>query len=405
MSRSQILSALLFAVATQTLFAQGLNPNKLLEQPTDTWPSFHGDYSGRRFSPLNEINASNVKTLSLAWIYRSNARAIKATPLEVNGVLYFSAPDNVWAVDALTGRELWHFEWQSAGGIHIGNRGVGIYGNWLFFETPDNHLVSLDIRTGKERWHKEIADLTLEYFSTCAPLIVGNHVLVGVGGDSMDVPGFLEARDPETGDVQWRWNTEPKPGQPGSETWPDPESMQHGGGMTWMPGTYDPELHLLYWATGNPNPVMAGQGRKGENLWTCSIVALDINTGKMKWYFQASPHDTHDWDAVQIPVLFDAEFQGQERKLLAQASRNGYFFVLDRVTGKNLLSVPYVDINWSTRVNANGNPVADLHKEPTAGGTLVSPSAHGGTNWQLPSFDPDTGLFYLHAERGIAFSF
>jgi alcohol dehydrogenase (cytochrome c) len=387
------------------LGAQRLDPLKLLQPPTDSWPTFNGDYSGRRYSSLNQINASNVKSLTLAWVFRANSVAIKSTPLEVNGVLYFTTPDNAWAVDARTGREIWHYVWKSAGGIHIGNRGVGIYGNWLFFETPDNHLVSLNLRDGKERWNREIADLKLEYFSTPAPVIIRNHVLVGVGGDSMDVPGFLEARDPETGDVQWRWNTEPKPGEAGSETWPDADAMGHGGGMTWMPGTYDPELNLLYWATGNPNPVMAGQGRRGDNLWTCSIVALNPDTGKMVWYFQASPHDTHDWDSVQTPVLFDAEFNGRRRKLLAQASRNGYFFLLDRTDGKNLVSAPYVDINWSKGVNSNGNPVRDPKKDPSTAGTLVSPSAHGGTNWQTPTFDPDTGLFYLHAEKGYSVFF
>ena len=249
-------------IALASLWAQRLDPAKLLVPPTDTWPTYNGDYSGRRYSSLSQINASNVKSLTLAWVYRANSVSIKSTPLEVDGVLYFTTPDNAWAVDARTGREIWHYVWKSAGGIHIGNRGVGIYGSWLFFETPDNHLVSLSLKDGKERWNREIADVKLEYFSTPAPVIIRNHVLVGVGGDSMDVPGFLESRDPETGDVQWRWNTEPKPGEPGSETWPDADAMGHGGGMTWMPGTYDPELNLLYWATGNPNPVMAGQGAK-----------------------------------------------------------------------------------------------------------------------------------------------
>ena len=405
MKRRSWLLALVLTAAPLLLCGQGLDPAKLLQPPTDTWPSFHGDYSGRRYSTLSQIDASNVRSLSLAWVYRANSTSIKSTPLEVNGVLYFTTPDNVWAIDARTGRELWHYVWKSSGGDHIGNRGVGIYGNWLFFETPDNHLVSLNIRDGKERWNKQIADLKLEYFSTTAPIVIRNHVLIGVSGDSMDVPGFLESRDPETGDVQWRWNSEPRPGEPGSETWPNAEAMQHGGGMTWMPGTYDPELNLLYWATGNPNPVMAGQGRKGDDLWTCSIVALNPDTGKMVWYFQASPHDTHDWDAVQIPVLFDAEFQGKRRKLLAQASRNGYFFVLDRTNGENLLSVPYVNINWSKGANAKGNPIRDTAKDPATDGRLLSPSAHGGTNWQTPSFDPETDLFYLHAEQGYSVFF
>jgi len=225
--------------------AQELDPAKLLKPATDTWPSYHGDYSGRHHSPLSQINAGNVKSLSRAWVYRANQVAIKSEPLEVNGILYFTVPDHVWAVDARISRELWHYVWTSKGGTRIGSRGVGIYGNWLYFETPDAYLVSLNIRDGKERWHKELADVALEYFGTPAPLVVGNHILVGVGGDSMDVPGFLEARDPETGDVQWRWYTTPRPGQPGAETWPNPDAMTHGGGMTWMPGTFDPELNLL----------------------------------------------------------------------------------------------------------------------------------------------------------------
>ena len=315
----------------------------------------------------------------------------------VNGVLYFTTPDNTWAIDARTGKELWHYFWRTRGGIHIGNRGVGMYANWLFFETPDNYLVSLDAKTGKERWHKEIADVKQEYFSTSAPIVVGNHIIVGTGGDSLDVPGFLEAHDPETGDVQWKWWSEPmKKGDLGADSWPDEYSMRHGGGMTWIPGTYDPDLNLYYVGTGNPNPVMAGQSRKGNDLFTCSIVALDVNTGTMKWYFQASPHDTHDWDSAQTPVLFDGMIDGQPRKLLAQANRNGYFFVLDRATGKNILSYPFLEtMNWSKGVDANGSPIPDPAKEPQIPGVLVSPPSGGATNWPPPSFDPETGLFYV----------
>ncbi len=383
---------------------QPLDPAKLLQPPTDTWPTYNGDYSGRRHSPLAQINSSNIKNLNLAWIYRADTgggspfgNSIKSTPLEVNGVLYFTIPDHAWAVDARSGRELWHYRWQTKGGIHIGNRGVGIYGNWLFFETPDNNLVSLDKNTGRQRWVVEIGDLKQQYFSTPAPLVIGNHVLVGVGGDSLDVPGYLEARDPETGKVQWRWNSEPQPGEPGSETWPNKESMGHGGGMTWMPGTYDPELNLIYWGTGNPNPVHAGQGRKGDNLYTCSIVALNADTGKMAWYFQPSPHDTHDWDNVETPVLFDADFDGKPRKLIAQASRNGYFFVLDRTNGKHLVSAPFIDLNWSKGVDSRGEPIPNPAKEPKTDGTLVAPASGGATNWPPPSYDPATGLFFVNA--------
>jgi acido-empty-quinoprotein group A len=384
--------------------AQGLEPSAIVHPAPGSWPTYNGDYSGQRFSPLNQINQNNIKNLQLAWLYHANTgpgggpfgTEIKSTPLLVDGVLYFTVPDHAWAIDARTGRELWHYKWESKGGIHTGNRGVGIYHDWLFFETPDNHLISLDKNTGKLRWAVEVADLALEYFSTSSPLIINNHVLVGVGGDSLDVPGYLEARDPETGAVQWRFNTEPRPGEPGSETWPNAKSMEHGGGMTWLTGTYDPELNLLYWGTGNPNPVHAAQSRKGDNLYTCSIVALNPDTGKLAWYFQASPHDTHDWDNIEAPVLFDGEVNGKKQKLLAQAARNGYFFVLDRTNGK-AVTTGQIDpnLNWSKGINAKGQPIPNPAKEPKTDGTLVSPASGGATNWLPPSFSPQTGLFYV----------
>jgi acido-empty-quinoprotein group A len=409
------------ALAPIALVGQGpvLDPTLLLKPPTDAWPTYHGDYSGRRYSTLRQINAENVKNLSLAWIYRANTSAaraivggegpetppastggfnfaIKSTPLMVNGVLYFSAPDHVWAIDARTGREIWHYFWRTKGGIHIGNRGVGMYGNWLYFLTPDNYFVSLDAATGEERWHKEIASVKREYFSTNAPIVIGNRILIGVGGDSLDVPGYLEARDPEAGEVVWRWNTTPRPGEPGSETWPDEYSMLHGGGMPWLPGTYDPDLNLYYVGTGNANPVLAGQSRAGDNLWTCSIVALNVDTGKMAWYYQATPHDTHDWDAAQTPVLIDGVIDGQPRKLLAQANRNGYFFLLDRTNGKHILTTQHLDtLNWSRGINRNGQPIPNPAKEASVPGTLVSPDTNGATNWPPPSFNPETGLLYV----------
>jgi len=404
-----------------TLPAQMLDPALLAKPATDAWPTYNGDYSGRRFSTLKQINQESVKHLSLSWIFRVKVGAtpgaiiggvgpmpdgpptdpgvstIKATPLMVSGILYFSTPDNAWAVDAHSGHEIWHYFWKTKGGIHIGNRGMGMYGNWLFFETPDNYLVSLDASTGKERWHTEIADVKQEYFSTPAPIIVGNHVLVGTGGDSLDVPGFLESHDPETGAIQWKWWSEPlKKGDPGWETWPDEYSMRHGGGMTWAPGTYDPELHLYYLGTGNPNPVLTGKSRTGDNLYTCSIVALNVETGKLAWHFQPSPHDTHDWDAAQTPVLIDGVIDGQPRKLLAQANRNGYFFLLDRSNGKSVVTAPMIKtMNWSKGISPTGQPIPDPGKEATIPGVLVSPNTGGATNWPPPSFDPETGLFYV----------
>ncbi|MGB2592184.1 MAG: acido-empty-quinoprotein group A [Candidatus Acidiferrum sp.] len=394
------LAALLtLCLSSPSAPAQGLDPAALLKPPTDTWPTYNGDYSGKRFSTLDQINAGNISSLTLAWAFRTHGVGIKSTPLEVNGILYFTVPDNVWAVDARFGRLVWHYERHSEGD-HIGNRGVAMYKNWLYFTTPDAHLICLDAKDGAVHWDVALADAKLGYFSTMAPLVIRDHVIVGVSGDVTDIRGFLDSLDPETGKLQWRWYTEPDPGQPGSETWPaNSDALLHGGGMTWMTGTYDPALNLLYWGTGNPNPVLVGEGRPGDNLFTCSIVALNPDTGKLVWYFQPSPHDVHDWDAVETPVLFDAEFQGKKRQLLAQASRNGFFFVLDRTTGEHLVTAPFIDQTWASGVDQRGRPIARPEATPTSDGALVEPGSDGATNWMAPSFDPQTGLFYVNARR------
>jgi len=401
-----------------------LDPALLGKPPVDAWPTYHGDYSGRRYSTLKQINASNVKNLALAWVYRLNTSrgnaivggegpdtppsppatpAIKSTPLMVNGLLYVSAPDHVWAVDARTGREVWHFLWKTRGGDHIGNRGVGMYGEWLYFLTPDNFFISLDAATGKERWHKEIASMKREYFATNAPIIVGRHVIIGVSGDALDIPGYLESRDPESGEQVWRWSSTPRPGEPGAETWPDEYSMASGGGMPWIPGTYDPELNLYYFGTGNPQPVLTGNSREGDNLYTCTIVALNPDSGKMVWHYQVTPHDTHDWDAAQTPVLIDGVIDGQPRKLIAQASRNGHFFLLDRTNGKHILTTRFADAaNWTKEINEKGQPIRNPLKDAVVPGTLVSPDTNGATNWPPPSFSPDTGLFYVGTREGFS---
>jgi acido-empty-quinoprotein group A len=398
------------SLAPQSAFAQGLTPSALLKPPADSWPTYNGDYSGRRFSSLTQIDSSNVHTLSLSWATRFTVAGggggsvqIKSTPLLVNGILYFTSPNNVWAADAHTGRELWHYQYPPNTGSTIGNRGVGIYGNWLYFESPDSNLVSLDAKTGRERWKVSIADPKLDYTSTVAPVVVGNHIIVGIGGDHMDNPGFVQSRDPETGALQWKWWTTPRKGEPGMETWPDEYSSAHGTGQAWIPGTYDPELNLYIVGTGNPNPVMAEKSRKGDDLYTCSIVAINPDTGKMAWYFQASPHDVHDWDAVETPILFDGTIDGQPRKLVAQASRNGYFFVLDRATGKRLVGAPFIDtVNWAKGFDAKGQPTGNPAKFPTTDGVLVSPASGGATNWQAPSFSPQTGLFYVGTSRSYS---
>ncbi len=390
--------------------AQGLDPATLLEPPTEDWPTYNGDYSGRRYSPLTHIHDGNVGALNLAWVRRLNpgagpqggggsaAAVIKGTPLVINGIMYVTIPDHVWAIDARNGRPLWHTTWESEGGWRIGNRGAGVWNDTLFVETPDCHLVALDLADGREMWRTEICDLQQFYYASVAPVIVGDHVIVGVSGDDLDIPGYLSSYHPVTGEMEWRWYTRPDPGDPEAATWPSLEAMLHGGGMTWVPSTYDPELNLLYLGTGNPQPVIAGQGREGDNLYTESVVALDVDTGELAWYFQVSPHDTHDWDAVQTPVLFD----GEPRKLVAQASRNGWFFVLDRETGENLLSVDFVGTNWSLGLAEDGRPIPNPAKEPQTDGALVSPDQYGAVNWPPPSFSPDTGLFYANAARAYS---
>lgn len=397
-----------FLMATAAI-SQTLDPAKLTKAPTDAWPSFNGDYSGRRFSPLTGITAGNVTSLSLAWVHRINAStsgpfpgSIKSTPVVIDGIMFFTIPDHVWAIDARTGRQLWHFAWPSRGGIHIGNRGVAAYGKWLYFATPDCNLVSLNMKDGTERWHKSICDPDQLYFASAAPLVVGNHVIAGVSGDDLDVPGYIQSHDPETGAMQWRWYTYPEPGTPEAKSWPSAEAMMHGGGMTWGSTTFDPELNLIYFGTGNPQPVIAHKGRMGDNLFTESIIALNPDTGKMKWYFQSSPHDTHDWDANQTPVLIDGNINGQPRKLVAQAARNGYFFVLDRATGKNIVTTTFAKANWAKGIDAKGQPIPDPAKFPQIAGALVAPNQAGAANWPPPSFSPATGLFYVNATNAYS---
>jgi acido-empty-quinoprotein group A len=389
---------------TAPLRAQGLDLSKLLQPPTGTWPMYNGDYSGRRFSTLAQINQSNVKSLTLAWAFQTHAQAgISATPLEVNGILYFTLPNDVFAVDARTGRQIWHINRPAPGGLPgAGHRGVAMYKDYLYYATPDAKLLCLDARNGKTVWEIQMADPALKAFGSAVPLVVGDHLILGISGDIADLPGYVESLDPMTGKLQWKWDAMPKPDDPAWATWPhDTDVVTRGGGMTWLTGTYDPELNLVYWGTGNPHPVEAGDARPGANLYTCSIVALNADTGKLAWYFQISPHDTHDWDAIQTPILFDGTFNGKPRKMLAQASRNGVFAVLDRSNGQSLLTTPYIDINWMNGTDERGQPVPKKETEPKLDGALAKPGAAGGSNWSPPSFDPQTGLFYASAKESI----
>jgi alcohol dehydrogenase (cytochrome c) len=431
-----IAAPLVLATATLDGQGRGVSPAELLKPLTDSWPTYSGDYSGKRYSALKQINQTTVKNLTLAWVAKltegpgdaggfgrggrggggrvtvgglgtgefmeGRPTTIKASALMVDGTIYISSPDNAWALDALTGTELWHYYWKTRGGTHIGNRGLGMWNNYLYMETPDNYLVSLEAKTGKERWHKEIADFNQQYFSTTAAMVIGNHVLAGTGND-LDAPGFLQSFDPETGELQWKLYTVPmKQGDPGLDTWPSLTAAQHGGAQPWLPGSYDPETKLYIFGTGNPTPAYTAGRGEGDNLFTCSLVAVNVDTGKMAWYFQTSPHDMHDWDSAQTPILFDAPINGKMRKLVSTAARNGYFFTLDRVTGEHIVSTKYgLSTNWVKSVAKNGSLRRDPVKDPSIGGALVSPTAGGTINWEPPAYSPDTGLFYVSERNGF----
>jgi alcohol dehydrogenase (cytochrome c) len=376
------VSVLALASSGNRLMAQGATSAMLLHPPPDSWPGYHGDYSGRRHSPLTQITPANVHQLSLAWAFQSQQRAgIKASPLTVDGIIYFTAIDHVWALDARTGHPIWEYTYPPNKGGTIGQRGVGMYHDSLYYLSPDAHLVCLNAKDGKPKWTVAVADSDKGYWSTAAPIIVGNHVIVGIGGDSDNLQGFLKSMDAETGALQWRWDATPPDGTPKATT----------GGMTWIPGTYDPELNLLYWGTGNPTPVLNGDVRPGDDLYTCSIVALNPDTGKLVWAFQPSPHDTHDWDAVEIPVLVDGMFRGKPRKMLMQASRNGYFFVLDRTNGESLLTEPFGPTNWALGIDKKGQPIPNPAKDPAP--DWSRPTKADSPTTVRPASTPKTGCF------------
>ncbi len=409
--------------------AQDVSPKDLVQPLGASWPTYNGDYTGRRYSSLKQVNRATVKQLTLAWLSRLTpgdeagaadrrrgdrvalivggegpgniairGGSIKASVLEADGILYVTMPDNVWALDAVDGRAIWHYFWKTRGGTHIGNRGVGLWHGYVFFETPDDYLVSLDARTGKERWHKAFANVEEGYFATPAPLVIGNHVLVGMGND-IDSAGYLQSFAPETGELQWKFYTVPmKKDDPGIDSWKSLDAARHGGAQVWITGAYDPETHLYFFGTGNPTPAYTtGTRGEGSNLYTCSLIALNVETGKMAWYYQTSPHDMHDYDSAQTPVLVDGMFGGRMRKMVVTAARNGYFFTLDRVTGEHLVTSRYgTDTNWAKGLTKGGEPQYDPVKNATIAGSLVSPSSEGTTNWQPPAFSPETGLLYTY---------
>jgi alcohol dehydrogenase (cytochrome c) len=373
------------------------------------WATYNGNVSGNRYTALTQITPANVAKLAPRWIFTMpNVTRLETTPVVVDGIMYVTSGNECYALDAGNGRELWHFQrprtkglvGNAAGGF---NRGVALARDRVFMVTDNAHLLSLNRFTGAVQWETEMADWRQNYNATGAPLVVGDLVISGTAGGEQGVRGFLAAFDQATGKEVWRFWTVPAPGEPGSETWKG-KAIEHPSAVTWLTGSYDPQLDIVYWPTGNPGPDYNDDERGGDNLYSCSMLALDSKTGKLKWYYQFTPHDVWDWDATETPVLVDANWQGQPRKLLIQANRNGFFYVLDRVDGKLLLGKPFVkNVNWATGIGPDGRPKLkpDLVM-PNAKGAKVCPAQDGATNWFSTSYNPATGLFYVQATEGCS---
>ncbi|HZR24934.1 MAG TPA: PQQ-dependent dehydrogenase, methanol/ethanol family [Vicinamibacterales bacterium] len=380
------------------------------------WLTYSGDFTGQRFSPLTQITPANAEQLSAQWTFQTGVNTkFEATPIVVDGVLYVTggaAPalggavtQHAWAIDGRTAKQLWHYQRQMPEGLKVCcglvNRGFAVYRDRLFFVTLDAHFVALEMKTGKVAFDVEMAKIQDGFAGTGAPLIVKDKVIVGVAGGEYANRGFIDAYDPMTGARVWRLYTIPAPGEKGSETW-NGDIWQRGGAPTWLSGTYDPQLNLVYWGTGNPNPDWNGDIRPGDNLFTDSLLAFDPDSGTIKWHFQFTPHDTHDWDSNEIPVLADVNIAGRTRKVVMMANRNGFFYVLDRETGKFVLGRPFVNTTWAKELNADGKPNVIPGHDPTAEGTVTCPDWYGGTNFMSPSFDPRTSTFFVTARETCA---
>lgn len=372
------------------------------------WPTYHGNLSGNRLSPLREINKSNVEHLAAKWMFPiANSKRLEVTPVVAGGVMFVTAANEVYALDARSGRQIWHYSRPLTKGV-IGdaasaiNRGVAVLGTRVFLATDNAHLIALDRTTGHLLWDTEVADFHKGYGATSAPLVVQDLVLTGTSGGDEGARGFVAAFEAATGKRAWQFWTMPAPGEPGSETWVG-KAIEHGCVTGWLTGTHDPSTGLVYWPTGNPCPDYNGDERKGDNLYSSSVVALDAKTGKLRWYFQFTPHDLHDWDAAETPMLLDAQFRGRRRKLLAQANRNGFFYVLDRETGEFLLGEPFIHkLTWASGLDEKGRPKVLPDSEPSLQGTKVCPSVIGATNWNSTAYNPATGLFYVMALESCA---
>ena len=365
------------------------------------WPSYNGQTKGSRYSELGQINSANVSRLQAKWVFTlPNSSELETTPVVAGGVMYVTHGNECYALDAGSGRQIWHYQrprTPGVGGVAArgANRGAALAGNKVFFATDNAHLLALDRATGKLLWDTTMVDWRQNYKSTGAPLVVGSMVVSGIAGGDEGARGFVTAYDQNTGKELWRFWTVPRPGEPGSETWQG-SAIDHPGGDTWMTGTYDQELHTLYWPVGNPGPDLIGDNRLGDNLYTDSIVALDPDTGKLKWYFQFTPHDVHDFDAMAPPSLIDTTWEGKPRKLMVQANRNGFLYVLDRTNGKFLFGRAYTSkLTWATGLTAEGRPIVAPGHDATHEGTQSCPWLNGASNWYSASWNPLTSLYYV----------
>lgn len=372
------------------------------------WPSYDGGYLGNRYSPLRLIDRSNVARLAPRWVFpMDDTTPLQTTPIVADGIMYVTTANQCFALDPGTGRQIWHFQRPRTRGV-IGNasgginRGAAVAGDRVFIETDNAHLLALDRSTGALLWEAEMADWHQNYAATAAPLAIDDMVVSGVAGGDQGARGFIVAYDQATGAERWRFWAAPLAGEPGSETWKG-SAIEHPGAPTWMSGSYDPELGLLYWPVGNPGPDLNGDERLGDNLYSCSVVALDIKTGKLQWYFQFTPHDEWDWDAQQPLTLVDALWEGHPRKLLLDANRNGFFYVLDRTNGKFLLAKPFVrKLTWAREIGPDGRPLLASDQRSTERGTRTCPSLIGAANWWSTAFDPATGFYYVQALESCA---
>ena len=370
----------------------------------ENWLTYSGTYDSHRYSGLEQITAGNVTQLAAQWVFQTPVTGkFEATPLIVNGVMYVTvANSNAYAIDARRGKTIWHYERALPEKLRLCcgavNRGFAILDDRLFMTTLDAHVIALDSKTGNVIWDTKAADYDKGYTFTVAPLMVKGKVIVGVSGGEYGIRGFIDAYDAKTGTRAWRFDTIPGPGEPGHESW-EGDSWTRGGAPAWVTGAYDPELNLLYWPTGNPAPSNNGSERHGDDLYSNSVLALDPDTGKLKWYFQFTPFDLHDWDATEVPLLLDSTIDGERRKLLLQANRNGFFYVLDRTNGKFILGKPYEKQTWAKALHGNGRPILLKAAEPTLDGVPVCPGAYGATNFMSPSYSPLTGLFYVTARE------